>query len=153
MNKKHKALIFSTALIPFVLLLFVSTSSVSSNLKEIDSKEKPVVLAKNEVDITLNVILTIPKENDFDTQKIEARLINKFNEPMMLRYDEKMFEVEFTPKKINDNEIFLETDITYEIDGEKYKQQPSLMISNNNEASILIKGENHTLEIIVLPRF
>jgi beta-lactamase regulating signal transducer with metallopeptidase domain len=153
MNKKHKALIFSTALIPFVLLLFVSTSSVSSNLKEIDSKEKPVVLAKNEVDITLNVILTIPRENDVDTQKIEAHLINKFNEPMMLRYDEKMFEVEFTPKKINDNEIFLETDITYEIDGEKYKQQPSLMISNNNEASLLIQGENHTLEIIVLTRF
>lgn len=155
MNTKNIALIFSTAIIPFVLLLLVSTTSVSSDLAPIDKEGKPVILANDEVDITIDAILAISVASDGSTkkQRVEARMIQKFGEPLVLKSDELSLEVEATSTKIDDNSIILETKITYIIDGKKYSHQPSLMILNNNEASTIIKGDNHTLELNVLPRF
>ena len=155
MNTINKALIFSTAIIPFIILLLVSTTSVSSNMTAINKEENPVILAKDEVDITIAAILTIPVPSDgsINEQKIEARMIQKLGKPLVFKSEKLSLEVEATARKTNDTTVFLETNITYIIDGEKFSRQPSLMILNNNEASITIKGNNHTLELIVLPRF
>ncbi|MCF6289271.1 MAG: M56 family metallopeptidase, partial [Proteobacteria bacterium] len=82
MNKKHKALIFSTAIIPFILAVFVSTSSISSEQKIIESIDDEIVLGQDEVDLTIKVTLTKLTEThvetgeviELNTQTIEARM-------------------------------------------------------------------------------
>ncbi len=161
MNKTHKAIIFSTAIIPFVLAIFVSTSSVSSEQKTIDKNEEDIVLGKDEVDLTMKVsLISYTKTNQktgevmgSNTQSIETRMINKIGETIVLKTVELNLEIEATPIKVNENQVLVKTKITFKINGKEIIKEPSLLLENNKEGQIIIEDKDYKLEITLLPVF
>ena len=165
MNKKHKALIFSTAFIPFVLMLFVSTASISSEEAKLIDDNIEVKLANNEIDLTFKVSFIKYQENHettgsvtkTNTQSIEARLITKYDKATVLEDDKLDFELHATPKYIDDSNVLIAFKIIYTTpNGETVTKTPSIITPNEGKAKMELTGdekENYKIEIEVLPRF
>jgi len=161
MNKKHKAIIFSIAIIPFILALFVSAASVSSEQKSINNDEK-IILAKDEVDLTMKINLVSYTKTNQKTgevsesnniQTIETRMIDKIGKTIVLKTVELNLEIEATPNKVNEGQMLVETKITFKINDKEIIKEPSMLLENNKEGQIIIEDEDYKLEITILPRF
>ena len=165
MNKKHKALIFSTALIPFVLMLLVSTASISSVQTNSRVENEHGERTENEVDLTI-------KFNAIEHKKTSPETVsttNYFEHRSNLKYGEafdfiqgvnsggedRLYHFKATPRQIDDEKTIIEFKLKYTINGKEITETPSLLVLNGTKASIILDDEtdNYKFEIEVLPRF
>ncbi len=158
MNKKHKSLIFSTAFIPFIISLLISTQSVSSNTTngdEITTKLKP-----NQVQVVFDshVFYNTEYAQDLDDKgtkvisrqdhkSIETNIIATLNEMRKFSFGKEKEEVSFTVNQINKEQYMFDFDITYFIDGQKINLKPSLLVLKTEPASLVSKKDNYRFEL------
>ena len=166
MNKKHKALILSTTLVPLILMLFVSTTSVSSEKINTRVEKQQAERTKNEVDLTIkfNAIeytkatpSTVSKTNLFEQRSnLKYNAAFDFIQGVNTGGEDRLYRFKATPKRVDDERIIIEFDIKYTSSkGRKITKSPSLMVLNGNLASVVLDGEadEYKFEIEVLPRF
>jgi len=165
MNKKHKALIFSTALIPFLLMLLVSTASVSSVKTNSRVEYEQGERTENEVDLTIkfNAIEytgttpeTVSTTNYFEHRSnLEYGKAFDFTQGVNTSGEDRYYKFHATPRQIDDEKIIIEFKLKYTLNGKEITEAPSLMVLNGSTASIVIDDEtdNYEFEIEVLPRF
>ncbi len=156
MNKKHKSLIFTTALIPFIISLLVSTQSVSSNIDNADD----VNLKPNQVQVVFDshVFYNTEYAEDLDDKgkrvisrqdhkSIETNIIATLNETRKFSFGKEKEEVSFTVNQINKEQYMFDFDITYFIDGQKINLKPSLLVLKTEPASLISKKDNYRFEL------
>jgi len=166
MNKKHKTLILSTALIPFVLMLFVSTTSLSSEEKNIRIEKEQGERAKDEVDLTIKFNYIEYKKTTPETVSTTNLFIHRSNLKYEAKFDfiqgvntggeDRLYRYKATPKRVDDERVIIEFDIKYTSSkGREITKSPSLMVLNGNIASVVLDDEADDYKIIieVLPRF
>jgi len=165
MNTKNKALIFSTALIPFVLMLFVSTTSVSSEETNSRIENEQGERAKNEVDLTIkfNAIeykkttpITVSTTNLFEHRSnIKYETVFDFIQGINTGGEDRLYRFKATPKRVDDEKILIDFILKYTINGKETTETPSLMVLNGTRAIIVLDDEtdDYKFEIEVLPRF
>jgi hypothetical protein len=158
MNKKHKSLIFSTALIPFIISLLISTQSVSSNIDSTDADD--VNLKPNQVQIILDshIFYNFEYTNELDKdgnkiisaqdhRSIETNIISSLNETRKFNFGKEKEEVKITVRQVDKEKFLLDFDITYFIDGKKINLTPSLVALNGEPASLVSKEDNYKFEL------
>ncbi len=165
MNKKHKALIFSTALIPFVLMLFVSTTSISSDKTNIRIENKQGERAENEVDLTIKFNALEYKKEISTTMSTTNLFEHRSNIKYEEEYDfiqgintggeDRIYGFKATPKRVDDEKVLIDFKLKYTISGKEITETPSLMVLNGTRATIVLDDETdeYKFEIEVLPRF
>ena len=165
MNKKNKSLIFSTALIPFVLMLFVSTASVSSKETNIRIENEQGERAKDEVDLTIKfnaveyketIPSTVSTTNLFESRSnIKYGAVYDFVQGINTGGKDRLYRFKATPKRVDDEKILIDFILKYTINGKEITETPSLMVLNGTRAIIALDDETneYKFEIEVLPRF
>jgi hypothetical protein len=159
MNKKHKALIFSTALIPFFLLLLISTNSLSieerTPIKDVNFDAMPI--NENQAKIVLDAHLYIddldvainPKEagthlkTNFNTHKsFAANLVVNLDESFSLNATElKDFKMEVLPSLFKENSLLFSTKISFSLMSETIKLNPALAIRRHDTGHIILDDD------------
>ena len=158
MNKKHKSLIFSTALIPLVISLLISTQSISSNSSNGD--EIATNLEPNQVQIILDSHIYYHFEysgkvdkngnkvvSSQDHRSIETNIISSLNETRNFNFGKEKEDVKITVNQVDKEKFMLDFDITYYIDGQKINLTPSLLAINGKPASLVSNEDNYKFEL------
>jgi len=166
MNKKHKVLIFSTALLPIVLMVFVSTSSISSEETYTRVENEQGERAENEVDLTIKFNYIEYKKTTPETVSTTNLFEHRSNLKYEAKFDfvqgintggeDRLYRYKATPKRVDDERIIIEFDIKYTSSkGRKITKSPSLMVLNGNIASVVLDDEADDYKIVieVLPKF
>ncbi|VAW33414.1 hypothetical protein MNBD_GAMMA01-1798 [hydrothermal vent metagenome] len=160
MNTTHKTLIFSTAFVPFVLMLLVITSSVSSE------ETKPIggvsfdtmPIKENQAKIVLDAHLYIddpdvvitPKEpnanlkTNFNTHKsFAASVVVNLDESFSLGATELQdFKMEVLPTLFENDSLLFSTKISFSVLGEVINLDPALAIRRHDTGHIILDDEN-----------
>jgi beta-lactamase regulating signal transducer with metallopeptidase domain len=158
MNTKNKTIIFSTAIIPFILLVFVSTQSISTtNQVRVESHEtikEDVVLKENQVWVIFKTTLYSKQEdtNHIDHREIESSLIVNLNEKNTFNFgkDNKSL-ITFEARKKENDTVNFNFKIMYSIDDKKHNYNPSLLIKKYEKGAVKIADDNgeHSFELEV----
>lgn len=162
MNKKHKSLIFSTAFIPFIISLLISTQSVSSTVNKERESEIATNLKPNQVQIILDshIFYNFEYTNELDKdgnkiisaqdhRSIETNIISSLNETRKFNFGKEKEEVKITVSQVDKEKFMLDFDITYYIDGKRINLTPSLVALNGKPASLALvsKEDNYKFEL------
>lgn len=158
MNKKNKLLLLSTAFTPFLLILLVCTSPVSSEAFIDNDKIEEYVLAKNEIDLTFEYTLWPNNKKNFiysstKGDMFKGRMIVESNKTRVMDSAELPFKFEFTPNITSNDLLLFNSKITFQLKGKEVIHEPTILVENNKEAKIEINGDGYKFEIEVLPRF
>ena len=163
MKKHHKAMVFLTAITPFLLLPLVSTSSVSADSTVYDEKGEEIILNENQVDLEYSITLKAAAK---DTRKIESRIVLKYGEEISYGQESDIFSnSEFQPikptnfvfaitvNKVDEKSVMVNATVTFNNHGEKVESNPSIWVENGKQASLIVNGEDYEIELIVKPTF
>ena len=156
MNKKHKTVIFSTALIMFFMGLLLSTQSISSNI----DRTSDVKLKPNQLQVVLdshvfyntkytNVLDKSGKKiiSQQDHKSIETNTVVTLNEVRKFSFGKEKEELSFTIKQVNKEQFMFDFDITYFIDGNKVNLKPRLLVLKSEPASLVSKEDGYRFEL------
>ncbi len=155
MNTKNKALIFSTAVIPFIIMLLVSTTSVSSNdsVKN-DGNFDTMPINDNQAKIVLDAHLYFDAPNiainsidpnanlktNFNSHKsFAASYIVNLDEQFSMESNEVLdFKIDILPTVFENDSLMFTTNIEFSLQNENILLTPALAIRRHDTGHIIL---------------